>query len=579
MATRDIWDPVLDRDRFEARAREDTPLSQTREALHPSLRPIKEDFVVREIIAAVESFEHMRLYEEKVGTQRAAAAPPSTAGEASVEPAAVMGGGKGKTKWTKGGKAVAAPSKSCVAILPSQEALLTLVTRSNTPTTPRSRDGAGTPVDSSSHGSVVAPPRVSLPPSSVPFDLDAWNGVGGAHYPQIEAQLPYMANGTSTSYSPPSVVGSSRNDLFPVATLHEVPLREDYQPPVPRRMSSPPAATGTSQSAAGVGVGFTMLQHDAYNRQSPYEPSPSAFARSRHASHDPRLQTVGHAAPSRLPMMQPALASSAMHIQRGAHAPAQGWEAAPFAEGGSSSTSQPMDGPASWAPSHGALKRRDSAIDLLGEAASVVEAGHEQQAYAGASSVKATTSFVPSTQRTVPQPAWSQSNAHDSARRIASDHHFDPSNASQRPKLYHQPASFPFATRTAAYAHPQLPYIDEGVVAAPQSSHLPPTPYSAVQDYEFDQQSHTVNGYTTQQYHSSSTSHWRASDLQVNSYTASHAYPTPGWLSTGQFAAADASYQGSHAVDDRSSFGAAQGPAAVSSTAPLAPVGLGIQLD
>ncbi|KAK4329854.1 Proteophosphoglycan ppg4 [Rhodotorula toruloides] len=564
MATRDIWEPVLDRERFEARAREDTPLSQTRDALHPSLRPIKDDFVVREIIAAVESYEHMQSYPKRMDAQRSAAAAASSAGEAvgSIEPTVVMGGGKGKTKWTKGGKAVAAPSKS------------------TTPTTPLSqRDGAGTPSDFPLHGAAVPAQHASPPLGSAIVSGSDWNATDLSYYPQLEAQLSYAVQDGSTSYDRPPVADTATDSLFPVTELRDLASHaKQIEQPAHRRMTSSYASLEAGHAVAGPSTGFSTsssVQHDAYSSQTPYGTGSSAFARSRHVSHDPRLQTVEHGPPRQLPAMQPAFTSQAPHPQQVSRTIAQASHAFPFTEGGSSTTIPTTTAaPTSWHPSQAAMGRRDSAIDLLGEAASLVEARRDQHPFAAPFDAQTDSSHAlptaPSMQRTVSQPSWAQSSSHDPVRRLSAGYPFDPSPASQRPKLQHQPASYPFTHRSTSYANSQLPLIDEGVGAASHPSHLPPTPYSAVPGHEFDLPSHGAHGYTTHQYQSS-VSQWRSSE----SYTSSQAYPSPAPPSTGHFSTSDAAYEG---FDDRYSFGATQAPGPSDSTAG-ASIGLGIQLN
>ncbi|BGP34817.1 hypothetical protein JCM10296v2_006641 [Rhodotorula toruloides] len=568
MATRDIWEPVLDRDRFEARAREDTPLSQNRDALHPSLRPIKDDFVVREIIAAVETYEHMRSYSERIEVQRSVAAVSKSTGEAAggVEPAVVMGGEKGKTKWTKGGKAVAAPSKS------------------NTPTTPLSqRDGAGTPSDFPLHGAAAPAQHKSPPLGSASVDSNDWNGAGLSYYPQLEAQLSYAAHDGSNSYDRPPVPATATDRVFPVTELRDLAAHADQvgQPPH-RRITSSYASLEAGHRVAGPSTGFlasSSVQHDAYSSQAPYGTGPSAFARSRHVSHDPRLQIVEHGPPRHLPAMQPAFTSRTPHPQQVSRAVAQVSHAFPFAEGGSTTTLPTATAaPTSWHHSQGAMGRRDSAIDLLGEAASLVEARRDQQVIAAPFHAQAdpTHAFPASSsmQRSVSQPSWAQSTSHDPVRRLSAGYPFDPSPPSHRPKLQHQPASYPFAHRSTSYPNSQLPLIDEGVAATPHPSHLSPTPYSAVPGYEFDLQAHDTYGYTAQQYQSS-VSQWRSSESQVTSYSSSTAYPTPAPPSTGHISTSDAAYEG---IGDRYGLGATQASGPSHSTAP-ASIGLGIQLD
>ncbi|BGO94963.1 hypothetical protein NBRC10512_003863 [Rhodotorula toruloides] len=563
MATRDIWEPVLDRDRFEARAREDSPPSQPRGTLHPSLRPIKDDFIVREIIAAVESYEHMNSYAERMEAQRAAATVASSAGEAGggVEPAAVMGGGKGKTKWTKGGKAVAAPSKS------------------NTPTTPLSqRDGAGTPFDFPLHGA-AAPAQHKSPPLGTAFvDSNDWNGADLSYYPQLEAQLSYAVHDGSTSYDRPPVAAAANDSLFPVKELRDVASHAEQA--VHRRMVSSYASLEPGHPVTGPSTGFptsSSVQSDAYSSQTPYSTGASAFTRNRHVSHDPRLQTVQHDPPRHLPAMQPAFTSRAPHSHRFSRAVAQGTHALPFAGAGSSSTTA---APASWHPSQAATGRRDSAIDLLGEAASLVEGRRDQQPFtapfdAQTDSVHAF-STTPSMQRAVFQPSsWAQSTSHDPVQRLSAGYLVDPSPASHRPKLQHQPASYPLAHRSTPYANSQLPLIDEVGAGPSRPAHLPPTPYSTVPGYEFDIPSNGAQGYTTQQYRQSSVSQWRSTESQVTSYSSSQAYPTPAPPSTGHFSTSNAAYEG---FDERYNFGATQAPRPSDSTAP-ASIGLGIQLD
>lgn len=578
MATRDIWEPVLDRDRFEARAREDSPPSQPRGTLNPSLRPIKDDFVVREIIAAVESYEHMNSYAERVKAQRAAAAVASSAGEAvgGVEPAAVMGGGKGKTKWTKGGKAVAAPSKSCVSSPSLEQAADSRVaTYSNTPTTPLSqRDGAGTPFDFPLRDAGAPAQHRSPPLGTASVDGNDWNGADLSYYPQLEAQLSYAVHDGSTSSDRPPVAAAANDSLFPVKELRD--LASHAEQPVHRRMVPSYASLEAGHPVAGPSTGFSAsssVQHDAYSSQTPYGAGPSAFARSRHISHDPRLQTVEHGPPRHIPAMQPAFTSRAQHPQQISRA-----QALPFA--GAASLSTTAAAPASWRPSQAAMGRRDSAIDLLGEAASLVEGRRDQQPFtapfdAQTDSVHAF-STTPSMQRAVFQPSsWAQSTSHDPVQRLSAGYLVDPSPASHRPKLQHQPASYPLAHRSTPYANSQLPLIDEVGAGPSRPAHLPPTPYSTVPGYEFDIPSNGAQGYTTQQYRQSSVSQWRSTESQVTSYSSSQAYPTPAPPSTGHFSTSNAAYEG---FDERYNFGATQAPRPSDSTAP-ASIGLGIQLD
>ncbi|BGP27126.1 hypothetical protein JCM10295v2_006090 [Rhodotorula toruloides] len=568
MATRDIWEPVLDHDRFEARAREDTPLSQTREALHPSLRPIKEDFVVREIIAAVESYEHMRLYQERIGAQRAAAAAPNSVGElagAGIEPNAVIAGGKGKTKWTKGGKAVAAPSKS------------------NTPATPLSqRDGAGTPADFPLNGTSAVPSHTSPAIDSLLAGRNDWDAVGLSYYPQLEAQLPSIAHEASNFHDQLPVPETATDSLFPATELYDLPSNADQvEEPARRRMSSSYASFGTAQPVAGSGTSVDLSRscvawNGVYTQQAPYNTGPSAFARSRHASHNPRLQTVEHGPSLRLPAMQPACTSSAAQLHRAGPGFSQVSTLHPSAEVNPSSASQATQAHALRALSQATIGRRDPAINLLGEAASLLETPHDQQAYAapftGQTQSGQETTSTDSMQRTVSQPPWQQPTLHGSTRRPSSGYPFHPTSASHRPKLTHQPASVPLVHRPTTYAHSHLPYIDEAVSAP---SHLPPTPYSAVPSYEFDSHLHHAQDYTTTQgSRSSSDSLWRSSESQVSSYT-SRAYPNLAPPSTGHFSTSDTAYQSMESINARYDLGATQASASHST----APASIGIQLD
>ncbi|GAA5867437.1 hypothetical protein JCM1840_002138 [Sporobolomyces johnsonii] len=144
MASSEVWEPLLAaREQRPRRAEQDEDEDDVGDAARRrtsggSLVPLVLDQGIREVLSAVESAEHMKLYEQpgmlEVPAGNAKAVSAAGAGSHGDEPP------QKKTKWIKGGRAVAGPAPSTRTTSPSDSRRGSAVNNSHS-----AIDGGATP--------------------------------------------------------------------------------------------------------------------------------------------------------------------------------------------------------------------------------------------------------------------------------------------------------------------------------------------------------------------------------------------------------------------------------------------------
>ncbi|BGP51092.1 hypothetical protein JCM10450v2_007021 [Rhodotorula kratochvilovae] len=299
-ATLDIWAPVLQPVRI-ASTSDDSGLSG---APHPSLRSLHDDRAIREILGALEPAEHMDNYEARMRARNvfsAAAQDGQQAEPRDMRPRDVKGQGKGKavdqdgdvalggtsgvgkTKWLKGGKAVAPPNPSIRA----------------------RRSTAGTSAASPEMHGGRAP------------ETNEWATSSEAPFPRINAFAPADADTSTTAHEPTFAGHFSDEPAFvPLDAVGAGDPFEPAQSQLHRRSSTSNLALGSVNGTSA----FPLPPHAAaaFANQSespshlalpslagPSRPSSTyppvgsdSFVRARSITHDPRIHPASSFSPS-----------------------------------------------------------------------------------------------------------------------------------------------------------------------------------------------------------------------------------------------------------------------------------------
>ncbi|BGP42902.1 hypothetical protein JCM10449v2_006917 [Rhodotorula kratochvilovae] len=332
--TLEIWAPVL-QPVHVASTSDDSGLTG---APHPSLRSLHDDRAIREILGALEPAEHMDNYEARMRARNvfsAAAQDGQQAEPRDMRPRDVKGKGKGKavdqdgdvalggtsgvgkTKWLKGGKAVAPPNPSIRARVPS---LFLREAERKADLVPPALSSS-----SSSGGSHAHPQRSTAGTSAASPEMhggrapetNEWATSSEAPFPRINAFAPADSDTSITAQEPTFAGHFSDEPAFaPQPAVGAGDPFEPAQSQLDRRSSTsnpalssvdgtsafplPPHAAAAFASASDSPSHLPLPSSAGPSRpSSTYPPVGSdSFVRARSMTHDPRIHPASSFSPS-----------------------------------------------------------------------------------------------------------------------------------------------------------------------------------------------------------------------------------------------------------------------------------------